>query len=271
MRTKFPFSALLISAIMLASLSPHLAAPSRGAAAVPAPTPLYYLALGSKAAIGYQMDPAVDWTHGYVYQVRDMLAATGPVELTNLAHRGECSDTFINGGLAADCSTKVIDSPSQMAEAVAFILDHAGRMRLITVDIGGANFNSNLKLVMNPDLVQRTTYLIKFYAQLVHDWNVIFGTLRQACPNCEIVALNQWNPFPAGSTKVDVAPIIVHYNDLMRMAARPYHIRMADVYTPFVGHALTYTWFAKGDGHPTTEGYTVMANVVWQVVNAPAS
>jgi hypothetical protein len=124
MKSRFPLASLLGSAVLLASLLPSAAANSRGAAVAQAPQPVYYLALGSKAAVGYQPGPAADWTQGYVYQLRDLLAKTGPVELTDLAHRGECSDTFINGGLAADCAAKTVDSPSQLAEGIALILDH---------------------------------------------------------------------------------------------------------------------------------------------------
>lgn len=271
MKSKYALRSLLGSAILAAALLPSAAMNAQAAIAAPIPQADYYLALGDSLTVGFQPDPAVSWTHGWVYQLRDMLAKTAPIELTNLGHNGECSDTFISGGLAKDCPTKDVDSPSQLAEATGFIGDHPGRVRLITVEIGGNDLNGNRQLFLSSSADQQKAILAGIFPKLAQDWSIIFGSLRKACPICEIIALNQYNPFPEGATKADLATLFQTYTGLLRQATTPAHVRLADVYTPFVGHELAYTWMAKNNIHPNTTGYKVMAEIVARVVTAPVS
>lgn len=46
---------------------------------IPAPRADFYLALGDSLTVGFQPDPSVPWTRGWVYQLRDMLAKTAPI------------------------------------------------------------------------------------------------------------------------------------------------------------------------------------------------
>lgn len=227
-----------------------------------------YLALGDSLTVGYQPDPRVPWTRGWVYQLRDYLAKSGPVELTNLGHRGECTDTFITGGIARDCPTKHVDSPSQLAGAVGFIKDHPGQVRLITVEIGGNDLNGHKAVFFNSTPAQQHAFLARTLPLMAHNWGVIFGTLRTSCPGCEIVALNQFSPFPSGSVKADLGALLKTYTGLLTRVAAQAKVRVADVYTPFVGHELTYTWIGHGDIHATTLGYAVIAAIVERTIGA---
>jgi lysophospholipase L1-like esterase len=269
MKLKRTLAALLAGTSLAMSLFP-IAGHARVSAAATAPAPYYYLALGDSLTVGYQPDPMTSWTHGWVYQLRDMLKKTGQVELNNFGHRGECSDTFIHGGLLADCPTKDVTSPSQLAEATGFITDHPMQIRLITVEVGGNDLNGNKDLFLNSTPTQQKALLAKIFPKMGHNWGIIFATLRKACPTCEIVALNQYNPFPSGVIKADLPEIFSAYTALLRQATQPAQVRIADVYTPFVGHELTYTWIAHLDIHATTAGYTAMAAAVDKAVTAPA-
>jgi lysophospholipase L1-like esterase len=191
------------------------------------------------------------------------------VELQNLAIRGECSDTLLAGGLNADCPTKVVDSPSQLAEAVTFLKDHPGQVNPITVEIGGNNLNGHKTLFLGSTPAQQQAILASLFPKLAHDWGTIFVTLRTACPKCEILALNQYNPFPAGAVKADMPALFKVYTGLLGQAAQAAKVKVVDVYTPFVGNELTYTWIARGDIHATTAGYTAMAQAVAKASGFP--
>src|SRR5579871_2849335 len=118
---KHAILALVASAAVALTSVPVSRGPALAAATQAHATPgTYYLALGDSLSVGYQPDTSASWTSGWVYQFRDKLATIHPIELQDLAIRGECSDTLIAGGLAADCPTKSLQSPSQLQEAVTF-------------------------------------------------------------------------------------------------------------------------------------------------------
>lgn len=225
----------------------------------------YYMALGDSLSVGEQPeDPTVSRSHGWVYGFRDRLDGIHHVEVLNLAIGGECSDTFVAGGRNADCPTMKVDAPSQLAEAVAMLKAYPGMVDPITVEVGGDNLNGNKRLFFGSTDAVRKGILGKIFPQLAHDWAVTFGTLRAACPTCTILALNQYSPFPAGSQKVDVRPVLTVYSGLLTKVATASGVKVVDIAAPFVGKELAYTWIAKGDIHATSVGYATMAASVWK-------
>ena len=262
---------LLAGATLALTLLPAAGAHARVADAAAPRAGSYYLALGDSLTVGYQPDPSVAWTRGWVNRFHDALVRKGEIALANFGHRGECSDTFIKGGMAADCPTKLVDSPSQLAEATGLIRDHPGQVRVITVEIGGNDLNGNKQLFFNSTPAQQRAILGKIFPAMAHNWGTIFATLRQTCPSCEIIALNQYNPFPTGALKVDVAPLFTTYTGLLRQASGPARVQIADVYTPFVGKELRYTWIAHGDIHANNAGYAAMAAAVERVAGVYAA
>ncbi len=266
-----PLVALCCATLVISALWSGDAAHARSHAAAKAPAVgSYYLALGDSLSVGYQPPIAAEsWTHGWVYQFRDMLNTIQPVELQDLAIRGECSFTMIKGGLDPACPTKSVDSPSQLAEAVTFLEDHAGLVNPITVDIGGDDLNSNRGILLTGTAAQQKQLFAKLFPALAHNWGVTFKTLRAACSTCTIIAVNQYNPFPKGTVKFDATALSNLYTKLLKQASAPYKVRIADVYTPFVGHELTYTWVSVADIHPTNIGYTVMAEAVAKASGFP--
>jgi lysophospholipase L1-like esterase len=263
MKRQHAFGTLLAGALVaLAALPTHASHAQPVVAASVPHQGTYYLALGDSLSAGYQPDPSIVWTHGWVYQFRTMLAKHAPVELTNLALGGECTGTFIKGGLDPACPTKRVDSPAQLAEAVAFIKAHPGQVNPITVEVGGDNLYGNLPAFLTGTPTAQQALLTKIFTPLAPDWVTIFSTLREACPTCDIIAVNQYNPFPKGAVKADVGSVVTTYNALLMKATHAAKIRVADVYTPFVGHELDYTWTAHADIHANTAGYKVMAQTV---------
>jgi lysophospholipase L1-like esterase len=81
--------------------------------------------------------------------------------------------------------------------------------------------------------------------------------------------VNQYNPYPKGALKTDLAPVFHTYSGLLAKVANATHVRLADVYTPFVGHEILYTWISVRDIHATNTGYTVMAEAVAKASGYP--
>ncbi len=223
---------------------------------------VYYLALGDSLSDGYQPDKTVLRTHGWVYQFRDMLAKQSPIELTNLALGGECTGTFIKGGLSPTCATKTIDSPSQLGAGVAYLKAHAGMVNPITVEIGGDNLYSVLPAFLKATPAERQALAQKALAPLAQDWTTIFTGLRTACPTCTIIAVDQYNPYGSGDMSAAVAQVMETYSGVLQKVAKPLGVRVATVYGAFAGHEVEYTWIAKNDIHANTTGYQVMAAIV---------
>jgi len=185
----------------------------------------------------------------------------------DLGRAGECTDTFIKGGLAKDCPENVA-APAQLAEAEAFLATHAGLVRLITVQVGSDNLFGALPAFMTSTAAQQQAMVTKLLSGMAHDWGVIFSALRKACPSCQIVALNQYNPYPKGAIPVDLSPLFQQYTQLLQQAAAPAKVQVADISAPFVGHEQAYTWIAQQHPDPTTAGFTAIAQAVAKVVAA---
>ena len=93
-----PLIALCCAVLVIAASWPGGAVHARSTAAKAPVLGTFYLALGDSLSVGYQPPIAREsWTHGWVYLFRDMLNTIHPVELQNLAIRGECSFTLIKG------------------------------------------------------------------------------------------------------------------------------------------------------------------------------
>jgi lysophospholipase L1-like esterase len=94
----------------------------------------YYLSLGDSLAQGVQADPlgyVGDTDHGYADQFYGMIRRGHPnLRLVKLGCPGETTRTMIRG---RHCP---YPAGSQLAQAVAFLRDHRGRVPLITLDIG---------------------------------------------------------------------------------------------------------------------------------------
>lgn len=101
--------------------------------------PVYYLSLGDSLSTGYQ--PGMGNTdEGYPDQLHASLKERTPaLELVKVGCGGETSTTLINGGR---CS---YEQGSQLKQAVKFLRDHPGRVKYVTIDIGGNDVNSCVK------------------------------------------------------------------------------------------------------------------------------
>ncbi len=223
----------------------------------------HYLGLGDSLAFGYQ--PNHDFTHGYVADLFQTLQNEGTKDVTNYGCPGETSSTFINGG----CPFAPGGAPAQLAAAVAFLQQNAGKVSPVTLDIGAND--------VLPDLSTCVVDDNKFNADLaILDANLT-GTILPALQGAlsvngrmtgDIVMMNYYDPFQ------DLCPNTVSYAQTLNLhlAAdmRGFGI-IVDVFTAFGGAGssntllCTYTWMCPPAGqvpdiHPNSTGYQVIAN-----------
>ncbi len=231
----------------------------------------YYLALGDSLAFGYQ--PNRDFTHGYVQQLYATLHAQQPrLLLQNLGCPGETSTTLVTGGIC-----RYPGGASQLDTAIAFLRAHPGKVRLITLDIGGNDVNP----CVTPGGIDRAC----FNQGLLHiaiNMSVAVARLRAAAPRAELVGMTYydtvlaaWLTGPAGPALAQQSLLFIHQlNGLISVILRFARARVADVAKAFATDDMTlvngvpldvlricqWTWMCvQRDIHANTIGYGVIA------------
>jgi lysophospholipase L1-like esterase len=227
----------------------------------------YYLALGDSLAFGFQPDG--DFTHGYVQQ----LSATLPkLTLQNLGCPGETSTTLVAGG-----KCPYPGGGSQLATAVAFLRAHPGKVRLITIDIGGNDVNPCVSATgIDQKCFDRGLFAIAV------NLSVTMARLRAAAPYAQIVGMTYYDTVlaayltgPAGQALAKQSLTLIHeLNGLLSLIFRFGRARVADVAAAFstddttlvggvpvnVARICQWTWMCvRGDIHANTTGYGVIA------------
>jgi len=173
-------------ALLLASGSPVSAANTTAPAP---PATGWYLSLGDSLAAGERDDHVAHLEEGYVAHVLPAVRAEvdPKAKLVNLGcSGGETTATFIAGGV---CS---YEEGSQLAQAEEFLHAHARKTRLITLSLGANNVQRCARTgVVDLACVQAGLALA------AQDFAVIYGRIRAAAPDVEIVVSNYYNPFLA--------------------------------------------------------------------------
>ena len=120
---------LALALVATASLA-TAAFPTTGAAASQssAPEPVYYVAVGDSLAAGYAAPPGTGYADDLLTAYRAELPS---LQLRDFGCASETTDTMLHGGI---CS---YPEGSQLAAAEAFLRAHAGRVAVVTIDIGG--------------------------------------------------------------------------------------------------------------------------------------
>ncbi len=249
----------------------------------------WYLALGDSYAAGYQPGVGDDLTGGYAGGVLDAYQALVPgTQLKNLACSGETVDSFLDGG------THCAYDGSQLDAALDFLETHPGTT-LITLDIGGNNVQR---------CVSRTTGGIDFAClnegmQTIRTrLPVLISQLQEAAPQAQIVLATYPNVFLAawltGADGQNLARLSMglfdNLNGIFAATAEATGVDLADVSEAFSTHDFTLvsdpafgeipqnvskvcslTWMcARQDIHANDAGYTVIADVIADLLRAPA-
>ena len=247
----------------------------------------YYLSLGDSWAEGYQPGSlnGVETLHGYSNRVVTDLAPKRRLTLENFGCGGVTSQQLIG---AAGCPTGhqaingyVYSTTSQLGSALNFIKVHFGHIGLISIAIGGNDFDQGMSL-------STTTSNIA----------TIAGDLRRAVgPSVPIVGLgfddpvlSSWLSGPSGQTSAQssVSYYMGTINPALSQAYATSNVAFVDIgkafgtYVPLnqmvsfdpygqipyaVAQICALTWSCQGgDEHPNVAGYSLMAREIARTV-----
>ena len=233
----------------------------------------WYLALGDSLAAGLQPTTGDQPTRGYAGPVLAGLRQAEPgTALTNLGCSGETTGSMLRGGLCRYAEG------SQLAAATVFLKANAGRVRLVTLDIGA----NNVLRCATPAVDQACA--TSESAAVAADLAAILGPLRAAAPETPIVVLTYYNPLLAayrqGASGQQLAaqsqPLLAALNRSIGAAAAAVQATVADVAGAFattdtkgspvptnVARICEWTWMcSRGDIHANDAGYAAMAEAV---------
>jgi lysophospholipase L1-like esterase len=170
----------------------------------------YYVSLGTSLSVGVQPTSGgtlLPSNNGYADQLFDSIrsafdtAGAQPRELRliKLGCPGETLDSMTNGG-----SCPYI-AGSQLDAAVDFLTDNAGKIHLVTIDMGGNDFRDAgcIDTAVDPVCINTVS------AQIGFDLAAVLTTLRNAAgPNTTIVGMNYYNPYLASWLLDDAGKVL---------------------------------------------------------------
>jgi lysophospholipase L1-like esterase len=267
------------------------------------PAGSYYLSLGDSLAQGVQADPlghVGDTDRGYADQFYDLIRRDyRDLRLVKLGCSGETTRSMIRG---RHCPYV---AGSQLAQAVAFLRDHRGRVPLITLDIGANDRRSCFTdPVHAPVLPCATGPTAPTAANLA----LILARLRAAAgPRTLIIGMTyyapelpEWRYGPGGRVRAQASErLSLAFDAELDKVYRAAGDRVADVagafatadfagrvpvrnvglMPPNVAAICRWTWTCarppRGPNkHPDEAGYTVIARAflaAYQAAGAPAA
>lgn len=207
---------------------------ANAAAKVPA---TYYVALGDSLAQGVQPDAkgtSVETPHGYPDQIYATLHRSHPsLSLIKLGCPGETTVTMIKGGICH------YPGGSQLKAADAFLRQHRGQVRLVTIDIGA---NDPEACSGQPSFSQLAVCAVKGIPSAVTHLATIVKRLKAAAgPGVRIVGMNYYLPALAewrnGLSGHAVAwtaeKLAAAFNALLGRVYTKHGIRVANVFGAF--------------------------------------
>jgi lysophospholipase L1-like esterase len=264
-----------------------------------------YLALGDSLAFGesqfqYPNGPVNGDNRGYVGPFADYLAGlNGGVRpsVINLAVDGETSSTFVHGGTpgpgpspgspAYGLNTNyAAPFPSQydlMNEKIAATQASGHGVGVVTIQLGA---NDLYALTNDPSFfaetpAQQLAQVQSTLATVQANLFALLATLHSAVPGATLVLLGYYDPFapfahdptsPLFPISQLSGPAIQGLNQVLAGEAAAFGATYVDLFTPFVGHELAYTFVAdNGNVHPTPAGYAVIAQQLEAAVPEPSS
>jgi lysophospholipase L1-like esterase len=256
------------------------------------PEPSYYVSLGDSLAVGVQPDGAghsLPTPDGYADQLYARLHRTDKsLELVKLGCSGENTTTMLVGGICG------YPGGSQVAAAVSFLRAHAGRVRLVTLDVGANDLNHCAQGADQVDL----PCAIDGLASIGTNLPALLGMLRRAAPHVPLLAMNYYDPFlvtwlmgPSGPrTAIGTVALTAGVNRQLEDTYHQFGAHVVSVQDAFsttdlvrtvdtrwgrvpvaVQRICTWTWMCAGapmgpNIHANRDGYRVIADTFWQAV-----
>lgn len=276
----------------LAALAGSLTSAAVAATAQAAAKPTYYVAVGDSYAEGYQpgYTDNSETLVGYTNQVPALVASKKNLTLVNFGCGGATSNSILN---SVSCGAPATNAPAyptktQTAAAVAFIKAHPGQIGLVTISIGGNDFDGCINDASPVDCVNASMPVMK------QNVNNLANQLRDAAgPTVPMIAttypdvllgayLNGSSGQSLANESVLAFSLIV--NPYLKLAYVSSNTSFLDItaqtgaYLPLtqtttlapygkipqaVANVCTLTWFCtNGDIHPKAAGYTFIAHSV---------
>ena len=235
------------------------------------PAGSYYLSLGDSLAQGVQADPfghVGDTDHGYADQFYGMIhPAHRNMRLVKLGCSGETTRSMIRG---RHCP---YPAGSQLAQAVAFLHDHRGRVALITLDIGA---NDPGSCMSRPSVAQLATCVARFIPQATSNLATITRRLHQASPGTRIVAMNYylpalgaWRHGLGGQLLARASELVTDgYNHLLTHVYQANGVRVADVFSAFHTASFSPSVTVPGFG-PLPRNVAAICQWTWECAAGP--
>jgi lysophospholipase L1-like esterase len=266
---RIPRLTLLIITAAIAALTACSGPPvSHPDAIVGAKVPAtYYVALGDSLAQGVQPNAkgtSVETPHGYPDQVYAALHRSHPtLNLIKLGCPGETTVTMINGGICP------YPGGSQLKAADAFLRQHRGQVRLVTLDIGA---NDPEACSGQPSFSQLAACAVKGVPSAVTHLATIVKQLKAAAgPKVRIVGMNYYLPALAewrnGLSGHAVAwtaeKLAATFNALLGRVYKKAGIRVADVFAAF------QTSDFADHGKTLPRNVTLLCRWTWECAAAP--
>jgi lysophospholipase L1-like esterase len=282
----------VVSATMVAAVTPGVSSAAKKAATS------YYVNLGDSYAEGYQPGTAggLETLHGYANRLVTDVAKKHALTLENFGCGGATTNSILNtvscppGGLANDGVP--YPTTSQATAALSFIAAHPGQIGLVTISIGGNDFDGCLS--------SPTPIPCAAAALPVMEANIktLAGELRAAVgpsvPMIAItypdVALAEWllgTPAGKAFTSESAAGFRQLINPTFVAAYAPSNVSFVDItkatgaYVPLsktvtlkpygkipyaVAQVCKLTWMcAQANIHPTNAGYAFIAQQIAKV------
>ena len=228
----------------------------------------YYLSLGTSLSVGVQPDGngiLLPTNDGYADQLFDSIrpafeiAAAQPTELrlVKLGCPGETLDDMTTGG---SC---LYLAGSQLEAAVDFLTDNAGKVHLVTIDMGANDFRNAgcIDTVVDTDCVDAVS------AQISTGLAAVLTTLRNAAgPDTTIVGMNYYNPYLSSwlvdqALAMESAQAIAVVMDVLGMTYATAGMPVADVYAAFDSDEFTIMVPSSLPGAPNNELPVSVANI----------
>ena len=207
----------------------------------------YYLSVGTSLSRGVQPNgegvvlPTDDGYPDFLHSsIKTAFEAAGNRELRleKLGCPGETLDKMTNGG---SCP---YFAGSQLEAAVDFLRDNAGKVHLVTIDMGGNDFRGAgcFGDVVNPDCVDAVNL------EIAEGLATVLAALREAAgPDTTIIGMNYYNPYLASwlegdagqALAVAAAEAVALFNGVLATTYNTAGIPLADVALAFQSDDFT--------------------------------
>ena len=241
-----------------------------------------YIALGDSIAFGEtDVIPQSKGDQGYVSLYADWLATRHHgvrPQVINLAIPGETSTTFFDASapgiaphqVAASFNLNYTDPSSSQEQLLLSTIaaEKKAHHRITHVSFAlGINDVAYLLTVSHPEFFslpndQQQLLIGQTFATIQTNYITALTEIRRELPRVRLVLLDYFNALgflgPNDPINQFEIPLFQSFQRMVQADANDFRATFVDIYEPFVGHELDYTFEPTGS-HPNDLGYQVIA------------